>query len=76
MGYICQVGSNAAFSQSDPTLEASLKTSARSLFVRMVVLPVALFGCGTDKPTAPRTGDVVVGVSGLPAGSHNSAVVP
>ena len=46
-----------------------MTTSARSLLLRTLLVPLVLVGCGGDKATGPRTADVVLGVSGLPVGS-------
>ena len=46
-----------------------MKNSARSLLLQAVLIPLALFGCGSDKATGPRTADFVLGVAGLPPGS-------
>ena len=53
-----------------------MTTSARSLVVRTLAVPLVLLGCGgSDKATGPRTADVVLGVSGLPTGTAADILV-
>ena len=48
---------------------------ARSLLLRTLVIPMVLMGCGSDEATGPKTGDVILGVTGLPLGSSGDITV-